>query len=340
MEKQQTDNDFLARLGEALARERDAMREQLAAAWQLHVARVEEQLVAGWKAHIERVLDERFSEFERIAGDRFRQLLAEGVEAGAAARLDAACRAARNETANALAGAAAGLRAADTEDAWVEAVLSAAGLFSDRVAVLVRAQGGWRLAGVRGFTPGDGAAGLLQEPDGGGVPEIPARMLGGGTEEPPRAAAILSGGKPVAAICFSGGDPAMEAVASLAGMAHERLTAAAAAEESARPPASPVPDWSGLTREQQDLHLRAQRFARVQVAEMRLYQSPAVTEGRAKADLYGMLREPIDRSREAYRREFLNSSPGMTDYLHLELIRTLANDDAGLLGPDYPGPLA
>jgi len=29
----------------------------------------------------------------------------------------------------------------------------------------------------------------------------------------------------------------------------------------------------------------------------------------------------------------------MVDYLHLELLRTLANDDSDLLGKDYPGPL-
>jgi hypothetical protein len=27
------------------------------------------------------------------------------------------------------------------------------------------------------------------------------------------------------------------------------------------------------------------------------------------------------------------------DYLHLELVRTLANDDVELLGQDYPGPM-
>jgi len=30
----------------------------------------------------------------------------------------------------------------------------------------------------------------------------------------------------------------------------------------------------------------------------------------------------------------------MIDYFHVELVRTLANDDASMLGPDYPGPLA
>ena len=29
----------------------------------------------------------------------------------------------------------------------------------------------------------------------------------------------------------------------------------------------------------------------------------------------------------------------MVDYLHLELMRTLANDDADLLGKEYPGPM-
>jgi hypothetical protein len=28
------------------------------------------------------------------------------------------------------------------------------------------------------------------------------------------------------------------------------------------------------------------------------------------------------------------------DYLHLELVRTLANDEVELLGQEYPGPLA
>ena len=44
--------------------------------------------------------------------------------------------------------------------------------------------------------------------------------------------------------------------------------------------------WFELSREDQELHLKAQRFARVQVAEMRLYKSDAVKEGRASRELY------------------------------------------------------
>jgi hypothetical protein len=104
-------------------------------------------------------------------------------------------------------------------------------------------------------------------------------------------------------------------------------------------PAPSVASWFSLSKEEQERHLRAQRFARVQVAEMRLYKSQAVKTGRIERDLYGALREDVDRARDAFRQDFLTASPTMVDYIHLELLRTLANDDVELLGPTYPGPL-
>lgn len=86
-------------------------------------------------------------------------------------------------------------------------------------------------------------------------------------------------------------------------------------------------------------HASAQRFALVKVAEMRLYKSQAVKDGRSNRDLYASLKTEIDSGREAFRRDFLLASPTMVDYFHLELLRTLANDDAELLGPEYPGAL-
>ena len=47
--------------------------------------------------------------------------------------------------------------------------------------------------------------------------------------------------------------------------------------------------WFTLSREDRELHLRAQRFARVQVAEIRLYQSEKVKNGRTAHDLYTSL---------------------------------------------------
>ena len=75
------------------------------------------------------------------------------------------------------------------------------------------------------------------------------------------------------------------------------------------------------------------------MAEIRLYQSEKVIKGRTAHDLYTSVKAEIDSAREAFRREYLNASDSMVDYLHLELVRTLANDDVELLGRDYPGPM-
>jgi hypothetical protein len=109
---------------------------------------------------------------------------------------------------------------------------------------------------------------------------------------------------------------------------------AAPAQEAKREPSA----WDKLSPELQRMHLQAQRFSRVKVAELRLYHADAVRNGRAKSDLYGALRADIDRIRDEYEKEFA-STPTMVDYLHLEILRTLAHDDDRLLGADYPGPL-
>lgn len=83
----------------------------------------------------------------------------------------------------------------------------------------------------------------------------------------------------------------------------------------------------------------AQRFAKVKVAEIQLYQAPAVKAGRVARDIYGSLKTEIDAARTAFREKFLTDGHGIADYLHLELVRALANDDATLLGPGYPGAL-
>jgi hypothetical protein len=98
--------------------------------------------------------------------------------------------------------------------------------------------------------------------------------------------------------------------------------------------------WWELTPHERQLHLAAQRFARLHVAEMRLYRIDAVRSGRARLDLYDALRDSIDTAREGFRQKFIGASPTMVDYLHLELLRSLADDDPHLLGHEYPGPLA
>jgi len=146
-------------------------------------------------------------------------------------------------------------------------------------------------------------------------------------------------GKVTGLVCAAGvTQPAgLEALAQAAGAALEARTLppAVGAELIGIQPAGaaePAPP------PEQRLHLRAQRFARVQVAEMRLYRAEAVKSGRDRSDLYQELKDVIDAAREIYRREFLGSAE-LPDYLHLELLHTLANDDVRLLGEKYPGPL-
>ena len=105
------------------------------------------------------------------------------------------------------------------------------------------------------------------------------------------------------------------------------------------PPPQPASAWDRLALEEQRMHLGAQRFARVQAAEMRLYQANAVRAGRAGRNLYDTLGKSIDAAREAFRLSFFAPCSSMVDYLHLELVHTLAHDDPDLLGNNYPGPM-
>jgi len=96
---------------------------------------------------------------------------------------------------------------------------------------------------------------------------------------------------------------------------------------------APAPDYS-------EKGLRAQRYARVKVAEMRLYAADQVKAGQHARDLYSALRPQIDEARAAFSGQFLAPPNGVPDYLHEELVRALAQNDEALLGPNYPGPLA
>jgi hypothetical protein len=99
-------------------------------------------------------------------------------------------------------------------------------------------------------------------------------------------------------------------------------------------------NWDELSQEDRELHMRAQRFARTQVAEMRLYKDDAVKAGRRDGNIYLRLKEEIDSARERYQAQFLDGQTHMRDYLHAELVETLAIDNPQLMGPDYPGLLA
>jgi hypothetical protein len=97
--------------------------------------------------------------------------------------------------------------------------------------------------------------------------------------------------------------------------------------------------WDDLSADDQGLHLQAQRVARVRVAEIRLYEEEALQRGLAASNLYGVLETRIDAARREFLQSFLSKSTTMVDYLHLEILRSLAHDDLKLLGPGYRGPM-
>src|SRR5690348_10317529 len=63
-------SDAVAGLANTLADAQNTAREQLTAAWQLHIDRVREQLETGWQEQIDHIFRERFAEVEgRLQAD-------------------------------------------------------------------------------------------------------------------------------------------------------------------------------------------------------------------------------------------------------------------------------
>jgi hypothetical protein len=97
--------------------------------------------------------------------------------------------------------------------------------------------------------------------------------------------------------------------------------------------------WGGPTSspavEDSEVQRKAQRFARLLMDEIKLYNQAKVSEGRKHKDLYDRLKDDIEKSRATYLKRYGNSVPGAADYFSQELIRSLAEDDASLLGSNF-----
>lgn len=79
-------------------------------------------------------------------------------------------------------------------------------------------------------------------------------------------------------------------------------------------------------------HDEARRFARLLVSEIKLYNEGKVEQGRKNKDLYERLKEDIDRSRQMYDERIPEEVRKSTNYFYDELVRILADGDAGVLG--------
>lgn len=308
------------------------------------------------------------SPLRRLLDERVSQLLSD-AEALAGESRERAVR----ECADRLNQAVRRLRQADTLAMLGATLTDAAAAFAAGAALFTIDGQTARLESVRGIEaeevparfqiPLDSApamAGAIETRDPvtaaavpGEISEALVDLLG----HPPEVRVLLVpvvAGEQAAGILYAWGDPkesALELLAQVAAAEWAKVETAQAAASQTEPlvniaqagePAAAIPanSWDALPFEEQQIHVRAQRFARVQVAEMRLFEAEAVQSGRARRGLYDALREPIDKAREQFHARFFTDCHTMVDYLHAELVRTLAHEDAEMLGADYPGPLA
>jgi hypothetical protein len=113
------------------------------------------------------------------------------------------------------------------------------------------------------------------------------------------------------------------------------VAAAAHAAASAAAPAAATDPFAGLSPEDADTHRKAQRFARLLVDEIKLYNQAKVAEGRKNRDLYDRMREDIDKSRATYQKRYGATVAAGPNYFQQELIRNLAEEDVSVMGANF-----
>jgi hypothetical protein len=109
----------------------------------------------------------------------------------------------------------------------------------------------------------------------------------------------------------------------------------AAHASAAAAPAVATDPLAGLSPEDADMHRKAQRFARLLVDEIKLYNQAKVAEGRRNKDLYDRLKEDIDKSRGTFQKRYGSTAAASGDYFYHELLRSLAEDDVSILGSNF-----
>ena len=351
-------------LRETLTDLRNTARDQMTAAWQMHIEHIQEQLAAGWPERVAWIFDERFRELQERLEEQYRAIVAEQVLVA----ISDARASVRQNFAERLNQSMRRLRTFENDAQWASAVLDATEPLCDRAALFTLSGADLHLEAVRGIqkpqelpdvplSEAPAFASVVATSDTmvalrtrGELSEALAGLLG---EEPELRFHLfpIATRERVMAILYADSSGAIEgsAIELVAGVAGAVLDGMSGRLSSppqlvrisgAERATAGIGAWFELSRPEQELHLKAQRFARVQVAEMRLYKPAAVKDGRAGRDLYAALQPEIDNARKLFQQDYLTATPTMVDYLHLELVRTLANDEVDLLGRNYPGPLA
>jgi hypothetical protein len=92
------------------------------------------------------------------------------------------------------------------------------------------------------------------------------------------------------------------------------------------------PDEQVALADEQREEESARRYARLLISEIKLYNEPAVEQGRAERDLLTRLGPEIERARRLYEEKIPAAARQRVECFDEEVVRTLAGGDAGLLG--------
>jgi hypothetical protein len=110
---------------------------------------------------------------------------------------------------------------------------------------------------------------------------------------------------------------------------------ASAANTAASAPAAAADPFAGMSADDADTLRKAQRFARLLVDEIKLYNQAKVAEGRRNKDLYDRLKEDIEKSRSTFQKRYGNTAAASGDYFQKEVVRSLAEDDYSVMGANF-----
>jgi hypothetical protein len=111
-----------------------------------------------------------------------------------------------------------------------------------------------------------------------------------------------------------------------------------AAQAEPEPVAEEKPfDVASLPAEQQEMHKRANRVAKVAMQDIKLLQPKEVRAGRENKDICKRLKVDIDKARKEYDRRFAAIQDHPVDYFHHWAVQILADGDSEALG-EYPYP--
>jgi hypothetical protein len=134
-----------------------------------------------------------------------------------------------------------------------------------------------------------------------------------------------------------------EPVRPVVGVPEPAAAAPAAFTEAVAPAPIPDPaevasdafDVNRLTPEEQELHRRANRVAKVSMQDIKMLRPDQVRLGRENKDICIRLKDDIEKAHREYDRRFKPIMDHPVDYFYRWMVEILAEGDAAALG-EYP----